>query len=286
MNDTKKIRSIEGLIVKTTQETSDTWTLDIQVEPRDRLYLAGQFLSISPYQFSELSEILAYLEHKKGRKEVVRAYSMASAPHEKIVSITIKPERFDPKHDEYPPVLSPFLASGAMKGRKIKFLGYAGAYILPANLEEHSREVLHLVAGSGAVPNFALLKDQLTQNKNLGVFHTLIDVNKTYEDIIYRAELDKLAKKYPKRFKLIHILTREKRLGYLHGRPQLELIRSHIQDTSKVLVYACGAAHTKWQKKHAEKTGISLAPRFIESITEIMHTLGVDKKRFKYESYG
>lgn len=286
MSDSKKIRFMEGLIVQTVQETADTWTLSIQTQPEDRNYQAGQFISIDPHQFPELSELVAYLEHKKGRKELVRAYSMASAPHEEFVTITIKPERFNAEHDAYPPVLSPFLASGFMKGRPIRFLGYAGPYILPANLEEQTSEVLHLVAGSGAVPNFALLKDQLTQNKNPSVIHTLIDINKTYEDIIYRTELDQLAGNYPKRFKLIHILTREERAGFLQGRPSFDLIKSHIQDPTRVLVYACGAAHTKWQKKKAEATGAILAPRFIESTAEIMQTLGIDKKRFKYESYG
>lgn len=285
MSDSKKIRPLEGLITQTVQETPDTWTLHVEIAPEDRRYQAGQFLSISPHQFPELSEITAYLEHKKDRKELIRAYSMASAPHEETVSFTVKPERFYPDED-YPPLLSPFLASPFMLGRKLKFSGYAGPYILPANLEEQTDEVLHLVAGSGAVPNFSLLKDQLVMNKNPGVHHTLINVNKTYEDIIYRAELEKLAGDYPKRFTLVHLLTREERAGYLHGRPTLELIKSHIKDPSRVLVYACGSAITKWQRKHAEATGTPAAPRFIESISEMMTQLGVDKKRFKHESYG
>ncbi|MEI6806518.1 MAG: oxidoreductase [Myxococcaceae bacterium] len=286
MSDSKKIRPIVGQIVKTVQETSDTWTLHIATEPEDRHYQAGQFLSIDPHQFEELSEIIAYLEHKKGRKELIRAYSMASAPHEETVSFTIKPERFDPKHDEYPPLLSPFLASAAMLGRTLKFSGYAGPYILPINLEEQTNEVLHLVAGSGAVPNFSLLKDQLVSGKNPDVFHTLINVNKTYEDIIYRQELEELAKAFPNRFKLVHLLTREERAGFLAGRPTLELIKSHIKDPNRVLAYACGSAITKWQKKKAELTGETLAPRFIESISGFMTALGIDKKRFKHESYG
>ncbi len=284
MSDIKKIRPLVGQVIKTVQETPDTWTLHLQTN--DRAYLAGQFVSIDPHQFEELSEILAYVEHKKSRKELIRAYSMASAPHEETVSITIKPERYNAEHDDYPPILSPFLASGFMMGRTIKFLGYTGPYVLPINLEEQADQVLHLVAGSGAVPNFALLKDQLIGNKNPGVHHTLIDVNRTYEDIIYREELALLAQKYPKRFTLVHLLTREQRDGFVHGRPSLELIKSHVKDPSRVLAYACGSAITKWQRKKAESTGVPAAPRFIESIAEIMQALGIDKKRFKHESYG
>lgn len=279
MSDSKKIRPLEGLITQTIQETPDTWTLYIQT--LDRNYQAGQFISIDPHQFEELSEILAYIEHQKNRKEPIRAYSMASAPHEETISITIKPERFWAEHDHYPPVLSPFLASGFMLGRKIRFLGYTGSYVLPANLEEHTDHVLHLVAGSGIVPNFALLKDQLINHKNPNVFHTLIDVNKTYGDVIYRNELAKLAQDYPQRFKLIQMLTREEKSGCLLGRPNLELIQSHIQDKNRVMVYACGSAITKWQRKKG-----LLKPRFIENMSEIMTQLGIDRKRFKHEAYG
>ncbi|MBL4818495.1 MAG: oxidoreductase [Deltaproteobacteria bacterium] len=286
MSDSKKIRPIRGIVTKAIQETPDTWTLHLEVKPSERNYLAGQFLSISPKQFPELSELVAYFEHKKGKKELIRAYSMASAPHEPTVSFTIRPERFSPEHDDYAPFLSPFLASPFMKGREFEFLGYTGPYILPANLEEQADQVVHLVAGSGAVPNFSLLKDQLIQNKNPSVHHTLIDINRTYEDIIYRAELEELAQKYPKRFTLVHRLTREERPGFVNGRPTFDLLREHVKDPSRVLVYACGSAITKWQKKHAKLTGEKPAPRFIETVTDWTRQLGIDKKRFKHESYG
>ncbi len=286
MNDTRKIRTIKGLVVQTTHETSDTWTLHLKVAPEDRNYIAGQFLSISPKQFPELSELIAYLEHTKGiKKEVVRAYSMASSPHEEFVSFTVKPERWS-EHDAYPPLLSPFLASPHMKGREIEFLGYTGPYTLPTNLEEQADTVLHLTAGSGAVPNFSLLKDQLTQNKNPSVKHVLINVNKTYDDIIYRDALAKLSEDYPERFTLINLLTREQRDGFLQGRPTLELLQKYVPHPERVLIYACGSAITKWQRKTGEVTGIAPAPRFIEGVSELVSLLGIDKKRFKEESYG
>lgn len=285
MSDIKKIRPITGIVTKTVQETPDTWTLFLKTPAKDRNYKAGQFLSISPKQFEELSEIIKYFENIKSKKELIRAYSMASAPHEDFVSITIKPERYYPEED-YPPILSPFLASPYMLGRSITFLGYTGPYVLPDDLSKKTDEVLHLVAGSGSVPNLSLLKDQLTQNKDPNVKHTLININKTFEDIIFQKEFEDLALKYSDRFKLINILTREKRKGFEYGRPTLDFIRSHIKAPDKVLVYACGSAVTKWQKRKARETGKSPAPRFIESISSFMHELGIDKKRFKHESYG
>ncbi|MBH1989430.1 MAG: oxidoreductase [Myxococcaceae bacterium] len=280
----KKIRLIESRVIEATQETQDTWTLHFQTE--DRNYLPGQFLSIDPKQFPELSELVAYLEAKKGKREVVRAYSMASAPHESTVSITIKPERFSPEHDDYPPLLSPFLASAAIKGRLVRFLGYTGPYTLPLDLPEHTDEVLHLAAGSGIVPNFSLLKDQLIQNRHPEVRHTLVYVNKTEEDTIFRTQIELLAHQYPDRFRYVPVLTREQKAGVFYGRPTLDLIRSLMNDPNRVLVYACGSEVSKWHRKKAEISGISPTPRFIESISHMMKEIGIDRKRFKFESYG
>ncbi len=288
---TKKIRPRKGRVVAAILETPDTWTLHIEVDKEDRQYLAGQFISIDPHQFSELSEIIAYLEHVKKRKELVRAYSLASIPTEPYISITTKPERFYPDETKYPPLISPLLASNVLKDRDIQFLGYTGAYVLHADHANTTNEVWHFVAGSGAVPNFALLKDELTLQKNTSVFHTLIDVNKTYADIIYREQLDELQEKYAARFRILHFLTREEnpeRYGphYFSGRPTTERLRPLIKDPTTALAFACGAAITKWQKKASKETGVEPKPRFLESITQVIHELGIDKKRFKKEIYG
>jgi ferredoxin-NADP reductase len=287
----KKIRTISGVVHDAIKETYDTYTLRIKVADTDHAYKAGQFISIDPHQFMELSEVIAFMEHKKGKKEVVRAYSMASTSTEPYVSITVKPERYEPEEAEFPPLLSPLLASTALVGRPIQFLGYTGAYTIPENVSEQTSEVLHLVAGSGVVPNFAILKDELIQKKNPSVKHIMINVNKTTDDIIYFKELEKLHRDFPDRFKLIHLLTRDedpKRHGeHFHkGRPTLDFVATRIKDPQSVLVYACGAAITKWQKKHAKETNIEPKPRFLETISDIVTGLGVDRKRYRKEIYG
>jgi 3-ketosteroid 9alpha-monooxygenase subunit B len=287
----KKIRTISGVVHEVVQETYDTFTLRIKVADHDREYKTGQFISIDPHQFPELSEIIAFMEHKKGRKELVRAYSMASTPSEPYVAITTKPERYEPEESEYPPLLSPLLGSRALAGRSIHFLGYTGAYTVPDNVSEQTSEVLHLVAGSGIVPNYAILKDELLGKKNLGVKHIMINVNKTIDDVIYLKELEQLHREFPDRFKLFQMLTREEdpaRHGdhFLKGRPTLDFVATKIHDPSSVLVYACGAAVTKWQKKHAKEHGIEPKPRFLESVSDIVHGLGVDRKRYRKEIYG
>ena len=206
------LRNITGKVVDCSQETADTWTLHIDVAAADRQYEAGQFISIDPHQFSVLDNWIAYLQHCKGRREQVRAYSMASAPHEPYVSITIKPEIYEPEQNSYPPLMSGLLASDWLQGRLITFKGYTGAYTLRYlndNRYAHVDTVIHLTAGSGIVPNFALLKDALHHNKQPHVRHVLVDVNKTVQDIIFHEQLNKLAQQYPQRLQLLHVLTRQ-----------------------------------------------------------------------------
>ncbi|MDP2342242.1 MAG: oxidoreductase [Deltaproteobacteria bacterium] len=285
----RPLKKLESRCVDVVKNTPDTFTLllDTGAHPE---YDAGQFISIDPKQFPELSRQIAFLEHLKGKKEQHRAYSMSSAPAERYVSITVKAEGYDAKHDKYPPLLSPFLASPGMKGRIVNFVGYTGAYTLDVDHAQQTKQVLHLVAGSGIVPNYALLKDELLNKKNTDVKHTMVYVNKTVADVIFEAELERLAHEFPDRFELFHCLTREEvgdqRAHWRTGRPTLEWVRSLIQDPETVHVFACGAAITKHQRHAAQEAGVEATPRFMEGVERIMHTLEIGKPRFKSEEFG
>jgi 3-ketosteroid 9alpha-monooxygenase subunit B len=287
---TKKLRPIRAVIVKARQETPDTWTLYLFVSDQDKDYLAGQFVSIAPQQFAEIADLVKYLEYQKGKKEQVRAYSLTSAPYEKYLAITIKPESYEPLPHAMPPLLSPLLASNALVGREIEILGYTGAYILPENLDPAINHVVHLSAGSGIVPNFSILKDELYNHKNTHIKHTLIYVNKTFQDIIFHHELTLLLRKYPERLTIKYFLSQENFKAvdpsYIHGRPTVEQVKELVEDPKKALFFACGAAITKWQKKHAEEIGVPARPRFMEWVADVIQELEVDKKHFKREIYG
>jgi 3-ketosteroid 9alpha-monooxygenase subunit B len=285
----RPLRKYDARCVDVVQETHDTVTLyfDIGAQP---VYRAGQFISIDPKQFPELSRQIAYFEHIKGRKEQIRAYSMSSAPSERHVSITVKAEGFHAESDKYPPLLSPFLASTAMRGRSVTFSGFTGAYTLPDDLADKTSQVLHFVAGSGVVPNYALLKDELFGNKNPSVRHTMVYVNKTADDLIFGKELEELHERFAHRFDLHHCLTREspgdRGAHWRQGRPTLEWVQSLVKDPARLWVYACGAAVTKWQREAAKVTGVEPTPRFMEGVHAIVNGLGVEKSRFKREEFG
>ena len=132
--------------------------------------------------------------------------TMSSAPHEPL-AITIEEEPFVPGETPYPPLLSPFLTYAADKGLRVEAVGFTGPYILPPDIEQRTEHIVHLVAGSGSVPNFSILKDSLRAHRKLR--HTFLYSNKTFDDIAFREKLAQLEQAHPDRLRVVHLLTRE-----------------------------------------------------------------------------
>jgi 3-ketosteroid 9alpha-monooxygenase subunit B len=289
----KKPVEYEATVVELRMETADTATLLLDLGPGPLDYKAGQYLNIDPRQFPALAQLLAFLEDKKGRREPLRSYSLASAPHERYVAITVKDEPYLPGVSLYPPLLSPFLVHGGLVGRTLRVTGFMGPYILPPDVDERTPEVLHVIAGSGAVPNFALIKDAL--HRGLKVRHTLLMANKTWADVLFREELHALERAHPERLRIVHTLTREPD-GYTYnervrqGRISKELLGELLPvdpvARENLLVYACGPAITPWDRRKALETRTTATPRFMETVIAHLHELGVGEKRIKRETYG
>ena len=153
----RRIQVFDTVLRDIVWETHDTVTLVLDAGDQPRDYAAGQFISIDPTQFRELKQQIAYFEKVKGKREAVRAYSMASTPDEPFLAVTVKEEEFVEGSTEYPPLLSPLLVHGLEKGRTITVKGYSGHYHLPANVREVTDHVVHVTAGSGVVPNLSLI---------------------------------------------------------------------------------------------------------------------------------
>ena len=270
-------------------ETHDTATLLLDFGQERPEYKAGQFLNLDPHQFPALGRFAAYLQEHKGRKEPARSYSLASAPHEPLVAITVKDEDYIPGFTRYPPLLSPYLVHAPLNGSRLRVLGFMGPYVLPDDVEERTDHLVHVVAGSGAVPNFSILKDAL--HRGLGPRHTLLCSNKTWGDILYREELEALERAHPDKLRVVHTLTREtdeSRFGpnVRKGRVGEALLEELIPDRSTCLVYVCGPAITPWDRRKALETRTPATPRFMETVLGHLHTLGLKDKRIKRESYG
>jgi ferredoxin-NADP reductase len=128
-----------------------------------------------------------------------RSYSIASAPEERRVALTV--ERLDDGE------VSPYLVGELRTGDKLELRGPIGGYFVWRAVDE--RPVLLVGGGSGVVPLMAMLRHRAAARGKAPA--TLLYSSRTIADIIYRQELDRL------RGGDVHVfntLTREKPSGW------------------------------------------------------------------------
>lgn len=276
------------MVAEVVRESPEAATL-VLFTGNDRLdYRPGHFLTVEPQQFPALERFLAYFEDIKGKKETARAYSLSSAPHERSLAITIKEERYVPGVTRYPPLLSPLLVWDTLPGTRMVVTGFSGPYTLPPDIESRADHLVHVCAGSGIVPNMSILKHALHLEMN--VRHTLIYASRTWEDVIFRRQLDELASAHRGRLKIVNALSREKKpprsSQVRQGRVTEEMIREFIPDPSSVEVFVCGPGVTKFDREEARQKGIEPQPRFLEAVMTHLASIGVPPERIHRESYG
>lgn len=284
-----KIKDLEVMVADVIVEASDTATL-VLFTGNDRLdYQPGHFLTVRPQQFVALDRFIKFYEDVKGKQEPPRAYSLTSAPHEKYLAITVKEETYVSGLTKYPPLLSPLLVWRTPRGTRLEVTGFGGPYVLPPDIESRTDHVVHLCAGSGVVPNFSILKHALAQDLRLR--HTFILGNKTWEDVIFRRQLELLEHRHPGKLTVVHALSREPRAAshggrVRAGRVSADLLREFILDPSACEVFACGPGITRYEREAARTRAEAPLPRFLESVVEGLQQIGVPKSRIHRESYG
>ena len=270
-------------------ETSDTATL-VLFTGNDRLeYSAGHFLTIDPHQFEALERFTSFLEDLKGKREPPRAYSISSSPHERNLAVTLKEERYLSGATKFPPLLSPLLVKRTTRGMRLVVTGFTGPYTLPPDVSARTDHIVHVCAGSGSVPNFSMLKFALANHPTLR--HTFVYSNKSWDDIIFRDELTRLAAEHPDRLTVVHTLTREEKAGVFgpavrKGRVNAALLRETIPQPAECYVYVCGPGISKFDVAAAKEKGEQPQPRFLESVLADLAAIGVPNERIKREFYG
>lgn len=285
----KKIKKLEVMIADVIRETPDSATLVLFTGNDQLEYRPGHFLTIDPHQFPALERFIEYFEELKGKREPARAYSLASAPHEKYLAITVKEEYYISGRTKYPPLLSPLLVWRMQPGTRMVVTGFGGPYVLPPDIESKTDHLIHVCAGSGIVPNWSIIKHSLAED--LRVRHTLVYGNKTFEDIIFRRQVEALQSQHPDRIQVVHALSREqdvRRYGeaFQSGRINRAVIESAIPDPAAAVVFACGPGIGKWERLAAKEAGTEPQPRFLESALTALEEIGVPKAQIHHESYG
>jgi ferredoxin-NADP reductase len=188
-----------------------------------------------------------------------RSYSIASAPGAaERLALTV--ERLDDGE------VSPYLAGELRPGDQLELRGPIGGYFV---WDVAMGGPLLLVAGgSGICPLMAMLR--LRQAAGSAVPTRLLYSSRSFDDVIYRDELDRLVAIGPG-LTVIHTLTRDQPEGWagLHRRIDTEMLTTVAwPPAERPLIFVCGPTP------------------LVESVAESLVHLGHEPNRIKTERFG
>ncbi len=239
----KPIVEFVAPVVEVREETPSTRTLVFDISGQDFEFYPGQYVMLK-------------VPYPPTGEELKRAYSIASSPLQKDrLELTVKRKEGGKA--------SVILTTEVKEGDKFYIKGPYGKFYWT---EEISTRIVLLGAGSGIVPLMCILR--YIRDKGLhNVKATLLVSYTSYEEIIYRRELEELERH--SNIKVRITLTRsapENWKGY-RGRINADMVLKEVEDIPANLYYLCGP------------------PVFVEDMKALLRELGVDRKQIKTEKY-
>jgi ferredoxin-NADP reductase len=232
-----------GEVAEITPETPRVSSLVIDV-PQWPGHLAGQHVDV------RLTADDGY--------QAQRSYSIASAPKDGRVSITV--ERLDDGE------VSPYLVGELRARDKVELRGPIGGYFVwraPGD-----RPLLLIAGGSGVVPLMAMIRHRAAARDTTPV--RLLYSSRTYDDVIYREELERLAAADPSLY-VRHTLTRSHPDGWRGYARRLD--RQMIDDVA-------------WPPDPAPAVFICGPTAFVEAAASLLVDHGYDPRWIKTERFG
>jgi ferredoxin-NADP reductase len=185
-----------------------------------------------------------------------RSYSIASAPDGTRVELTV--ERLDDGE------VSPYLTEELRPGDQIELRGPIGGYFV---WEPSQDGPLLLVAGgSGIVPLAAMIRARASAGSDTDT--RLLFSSRSWEDIIYRSELDGLK---GNGLTVVHTLTRSQPPGWSGPARRVDArMLAEVGPSPSALphVYVCGPTP------------------FVETVAEALVQLGHEPRAIKTERFG
>ena len=191
-----------------------------------------------------------------------RSYSIASPPGDKHLMLTV--ERLDDGE------VSPYLTDGLGVGDRIELRGPIGGYFVwdPRNLGTNGHPLFLAAGGSGIAPLMSMIRHRASTGNKVPT--RLLYSSRSYEEVIYREELDRLSAHDPT-LRVIHTLTRRRPPNWMaYGR---RIDRAMLADTAwrpeeKPLAFTCGPT------------------AFVETVATHLGELGYEPGRIKTERFG
>jgi ferredoxin-NADP reductase len=187
-----------------------------------------------------------------------RSYSIASAPQADHLMLTV--ERIDDGE------VSPYLVSDVRPGDKFELRGPVGGYFVWTVAT--GGPLLLISGGSGIAPLMAMLRHRAAAGSTIPA--VLLASWRTFEDTIYRHELDRLAARGDG-LQVMHTLTRRQPLGWTGGARRID--RDMI-------------ASLDFPAKASARSFVCGPTQLVESVAKILLELGHERSLIKTERFG
>jgi ferredoxin-NADP reductase len=191
-----------------------------------------------------------------------RSYSIASPPEDKCLMLTV--ERIDDGE------VSPYLVDELHVEDRIELRGPIGGYFIwDARDGKNDGSPLFLVgAGSGIVPLMAMIRHRANSGNKVPT--KLLYSSRSYDDVIYREELDQISAN-DSSLRVIHTLTRRQPENWISYSRRID--RAMLADTAwppaeKPLAFTCGPTAV------------------VEKVATHLLELGYEPERIKTERFG
>jgi ferredoxin-NADP reductase len=236
-----------GTVVEVRRETPRAKSLILDV-PGWTTHLAGQHVDVR-------------LTAEDGY-QAQRSYSIASPPEDRHLTLTI--ERLEGGE------VSPYLTEELRIGERVELRGPIGGYFVwDGRGAKGDGPPLFLAAGgSGIAPLIAMLRHRA--NSGVRVPTRLLYSSRSYEEVIFREELDRLSTGDPT-LRVIHTLTRGHPADWAGYARRIDL--AMLADTAwkpaeKPLAFVCGPT------------------ALVEAVADYLVELGHEPGRIKTERFG
>jgi len=246
-------------ITKKEELTKNTFSLELEIpENLENTFQfeAGQFVSIKFQSHGE---------------QVIKDYSMTSAPYEKKITLGIKISSADGATAQ--------LFRNYSAGDMLLVSEPAGRFTLVSKPHEF-RTIVGFAAGIGITPVLSHFKNILHNEPRTRLF--LFFGNKSSEDLVYKETLDQLVRMYGDRLQIFYFFSQEKTSNhFFYGRldeKKLNLIINqilHIDDTDE--------ESTIWDA--VDEVLICGKGEMIKSLANACYHHGIPKKNIHFELF-
>ncbi len=252
------------IVSKITQEGSDAVSVSFKVPAELKetfAYTQGQYLTLK--------------FNIKGKEER-RAYSMSSSPLEDDLTVSVKRVAKG--------VVSNYICSDVQLADNVAVMPPQGRFFTKLNPDQ--RKTYYLFgAGSGITPLMSILKTIVESEPASTVF--LLYSNRNEDSIIFKSQLDDLAKKYAGQFHVEHILSQPKKeksggLSGLFSKGKITWAGKTGRIDKNVVETFLKENPTRTKESEYFVCGPG---GMIDSVVSTLHALGFDKKYVHAEHF-